>query len=147
MKAVQVLVHCLRARIRLRINGINSLLSVAGKSGQANRRDCKTLPQLLPGSCCRIIFIVSLRNETKGMHRDGIILQSIKNDVVRFAIPVLLISDPVLAESFYCNQLGLTKTFSYCPFGDTGPYYLGIIRDSIRVHLSSLPDDGLLTMR
>jgi uncharacterized glyoxalase superfamily protein PhnB len=70
-------------------------------------------------------------------------LQSIKNNMIRLAIPVLHISDHVLAESFYCNHLGFTKTFSYCPFGETGPHYLGISRDGIEVHLSSFPGDGV----
>jgi len=63
--------------------------------------------------------------------------------MIRFAIPVLHVSDPVSAEIFYCQQLGFTKTFSYCPFGEKGPYYLGIVRDGIRVHLSSFPGDGI----
>lgn len=63
--------------------------------------------------------------------------------MIKLAIPVLHISDPITAESFYCDQLGFTKTFSYRPFGETGPCYLGIIRDGIRVHLSSFPGDGV----
>jgi len=55
----------------------------------------------------------------------------------------LHISNPVSAESFYCDQLGFQKTFSYQPFGKTGPLYLGITRDGVRVHLSSFPGDGV----
>jgi catechol 2,3-dioxygenase-like lactoylglutathione lyase family enzyme len=63
--------------------------------------------------------------------------------MIKLAIPILHVSDPVAAEKFYCNQLGFKKTFSYCPFGEAGPYYLGITRDDIRVHLSSFPGDGV----
>src|SRR5258705_13461549 len=63
--------------------------------------------------------------------------------MIKLAIPLLHISDPSVAESFYCNQLGFTKSFSYSPFGETGPYYIGIIRDGIRVHLSSFSGDGI----
>jgi len=55
----------------------------------------------------------------------------------------LHISDPVLAENFYCTRLGFEKTFSYQPFGKTGPCYFGIVRDGVRVHLSSFPGDDI----
>jgi len=63
--------------------------------------------------------------------------------MIKLAIPLLHVSDPVLAESFYCDQLGFKKTFAYCPFGESGPCYFGIIRDGVRVHLSSFPGDGI----
>ena len=62
--------------------------------------------------------------------------------MINVAIPLLHVSDPVVAESFYCGQLGFTKSFDYRPFGETGPCYFGIVRDSIRIHLSSFPEDG-----
>ena len=62
--------------------------------------------------------------------------------MLRFAIPLLHVSEPVLAERFYCNQLGFKKTFTYQPFGEKGPCYLGLIRDDTMLHLSSFPDDG-----
>ena len=62
--------------------------------------------------------------------------------MIQLAIPLLHVSDPVSAEHFYCDQLGFTKIFSYRPFGDEGPYYFGIIRDGVRVHISSFPEDG-----
>jgi uncharacterized glyoxalase superfamily protein PhnB len=63
--------------------------------------------------------------------------------MIKLAIPVLHISDPLAAENFYCNQLGFEKTFSYSPFGEKGPYYMGMVRDGVRIHLSSFPGDGV----
>src|SRR6266487_752699 len=65
--------------------------------------------------------------------------------MIKFAIPLLHASDPILAESFYCDQLGFRKTFDYRPFGETGPCYFGIVRDGIRIHLSSFPEDGTVS--
>ena len=62
--------------------------------------------------------------------------------MIKVAIPLLYISNPALAENFYCNQLGFEKTFTYQPFGETGPCYLGLVRDGVRIHLSSFPEDG-----
>jgi len=63
--------------------------------------------------------------------------------MIKLAIPLLHVSDPVAAENFYCQQLGFKKTFDYQPFGETGPHYLGILRDGIRLHLSSFSGDGV----
>jgi uncharacterized glyoxalase superfamily protein PhnB len=62
--------------------------------------------------------------------------------MIKIAIPLLHVSDPISAESFYCDQLGFTKVFAYRPFGESGPCYLGLIRDNVRLHLSSFPEDG-----
>ena len=62
--------------------------------------------------------------------------------MIKLAIPLLHISDPLLAEIFYCDKLGFTKTFDYRPFGIDGPCYFGMMRDDIRIHLSSFPEDG-----
>ncbi len=62
--------------------------------------------------------------------------------MIKLAIPLLHVSDPIAAENFYCKQLGFEKTFSYRPFGETGPCYFGIERDGIRLHVSSFPEDG-----
>jgi len=62
--------------------------------------------------------------------------------MIKLAIPLLHVSDPIAAEKFYCDNLGFQKTFTYRPFGDSGPCYFGLARDDIRIHLSSFPDDG-----
>ena len=62
--------------------------------------------------------------------------------MIKLAIPLLHISDPLLAEILYCDKLGFKKTFDYRPFGVDGPCYFGMIRDDIRIHLSSFPEDG-----
>jgi hypothetical protein len=62
--------------------------------------------------------------------------------MIQVAIPLLHVANPVSAEKFYCDQLGFKKTFTYQPFGETGPCYLGLVRDGVRIHLSSFPEDG-----
>ena len=62
--------------------------------------------------------------------------------MVKIAIPLLHVSDPKAAGDFYCRQLGFEKTFSYRPFGESEPCYFELIRDGIRLHLSSFPGDG-----
>ncbi len=62
--------------------------------------------------------------------------------MIKLAIPLLHVSDPASAESFYCGKLGFTKSFAYRPFGESGPCYFGLIRDGVRIHLSSFPEDG-----
>ena len=62
--------------------------------------------------------------------------------MIKIAIPLLHISDPVRAENFYCKQLGFTKTFAYLPFGNNGPCYIGLVRDGVTIHLSSFSGDG-----
>lgn len=62
--------------------------------------------------------------------------------MVKMAIPLLHVSNVVSAEDFYCNQLSFEKTFAYQPFGENGPCYFGLIRDGVRIHLSSFSGDG-----
>ena len=63
--------------------------------------------------------------------------------MIKLAIPLLHVSDPHSAESFYCQRLGFKKTFDYRPFGESGPCYFGIVRDGVMVHLSSFSGDGV----
>ncbi|MFI5172043.1 MAG: bleomycin resistance protein [Chitinophagales bacterium] len=63
--------------------------------------------------------------------------------MIKTAIPLLHISDPAAAEIFYCDKLGFEKEFAYQPFGIEGPCYMGLVRDDIRLHLSSFPEDGV----
>jgi len=62
--------------------------------------------------------------------------------MIKIAIPLLHVSNQALAEDFYCTKLGFTKTFNYQPFGEQGPFYLGLARDEVRIHLSSFPEDS-----
>jgi uncharacterized glyoxalase superfamily protein PhnB len=62
--------------------------------------------------------------------------------MIKIAIPLLHISNSISAENFYCNRLGFSKAFAYRPFGETGPCYLGLVRDDVKIHLSSFPEDG-----
>jgi catechol 2,3-dioxygenase-like lactoylglutathione lyase family enzyme len=60
----------------------------------------------------------------------------------RFAIPVLHVGSSIAAEEFYCNRLGFRQDFAYRPFGNDDPCYMGIVRDSVELHLSSFSGDG-----
>lgn len=62
-----------------------------------------------------------------------------------FAIPVLHVSTVVTAEDFYCRRLGFTKNFTYRLPDETqtDPCYMGLTRDSVELHVSSFPGDGV----
>lgn len=62
--------------------------------------------------------------------------------MLKIAIPLLHISNPAAAENFYCSLLGFKKEFTYQPFGDSGPHYFGLVKEGIRIHLSSFAGDG-----
>jgi uncharacterized glyoxalase superfamily protein PhnB len=65
--------------------------------------------------------------------------------MVRYAIPVLHITNSVAAEEFYCSQLGFQKQFAYRPdMAKTDPCYMGISRDGVLLHLSSFSGDGVV---
>jgi uncharacterized glyoxalase superfamily protein PhnB len=62
--------------------------------------------------------------------------------MVKLAIPLLHVSSSILAEDFYCQQLGFRKLFANR--GDaTDPCYMGVIRDRALLHLSSFSGDGV----
>lgn len=67
----------------------------------------------------------------------------IDQSMIRFAIPVLHVSDSDSAERFYCDRLGFSKNFDYRPFGTRGPRYMGLVKDGARLHLSSFSGDGI----
>jgi len=61
----------------------------------------------------------------------------------KVAIPVLHISGSGTAEEFYCGKLGFEREFAYRPGPGPDPCYMGLIRDTARLHLSSFPGDGV----
>jgi len=63
--------------------------------------------------------------------------------MIKLAIPLLHVSDPIAAKRFYCHQLGFSKTFAYRPISDPGPCYFGLDREGVMLHLSSFPGDGI----
>jgi len=63
--------------------------------------------------------------------------------VLKFAIPLLHVSSSVVAQDFYCDQLGFRLEFAHRS-GDTGdPCYMGVSRDGVWLHISSLSGDGV----
>src|SRR5262245_24523335 len=62
--------------------------------------------------------------------------------MLKLAIPVLHVSSSVVAEDFYCNKLGFTRSFAYRPTGADDPCYMGLVRDHAWLHISSFPGDG-----
>ena len=64
--------------------------------------------------------------------------------MLKFAIPVLHVSNSSEAEKFYCGRLGFKKEFANRPDEKKAePCYMGISRDGIWLHLSSFSGDGV----
>lgn len=64
--------------------------------------------------------------------------------MIKLAIPLLHVSDSAAAEEFYCKRLGFRREFAHR--GDAAkadPYYMGIERDGVWLHLSSFSGDGV----
>jgi uncharacterized glyoxalase superfamily protein PhnB len=62
--------------------------------------------------------------------------------VFRFVVPVLHVSSSVAAEEFYCGKLGFRREFALRP-GTADPCYLGVLRDGVRLQLSSFAGDAV----
>ena len=60
----------------------------------------------------------------------------------KIAIPVLHVTSSTAAEDFYCSRLGFRQDFAYRPFGGVDPCYMGLVRDSVEIHVSSFSGDG-----
>jgi uncharacterized glyoxalase superfamily protein PhnB len=64
--------------------------------------------------------------------------------MLKVAIPVLHISSAERAEEFYCKRLGFRRTFAYrTDDAKPDPCYMGLIRDGVKLHVSSFPGDGI----
>ncbi|HEY0514884.1 MAG TPA: VOC family protein [Thermoanaerobaculia bacterium] len=64
--------------------------------------------------------------------------------MLKLAIPVLHIKDSVAAEEFYCNRLGFHKEFAQrIDEATPDPCYMGLVRDDVRLHVSSFSGDGV----
>ena len=59
------------------------------------------------------------------------------------AIPVLHVTSSEAAEEFYCTGLGFAREFAFRPEGANDPCYMGLVRDTARIHVSSFPGDGV----
>ena len=68
-----------------------------------------------------------------------------KTIVLKQPIPVLHITNADAAEAFYCQLLGFRREFKV-PEDAAGraPCYLGLVRDSAVLHLSSHAGDGVI---
>ena len=63
--------------------------------------------------------------------------------MLKLAIPVLRVSNSVEAEAFYCQRLGFARQFAYRPHeGKTDPWYMGLARDGVSIHVDSVPGAG-----
>lgn len=62
--------------------------------------------------------------------------------MLKFAIPLLHISDSLAAEAYYCGRLGFTLDFAHRA-DHPDPCYMGVHRDGVQLHLSSLSGDGV----
>ncbi len=64
--------------------------------------------------------------------------------MLKHAIPVLHVARSRAAEDFYCRQLGFQKEFAYrVDERVDDPCYMGLVRDGVRLHVSSFPGDGV----
>ena len=64
--------------------------------------------------------------------------------MLKYAIPVLHVSDSAAAEEFYCCRLGFRRDFAYrVDDARANPCYMGLTRDGVWLHLSSFPGDGV----
>lgn len=64
----------------------------------------------------------------------------------KYAVPVLCVSNSAAAAEYYCNQLGFHQQFSHRmdeSQSEPDPSYMGLIRDGVRLHLSSFSGDGV----
>ena len=64
--------------------------------------------------------------------------------MIKLAIPVLHVSSSVAAEDFYCNRLGFRLEFANrLDAAKPDPCYMGISRNGVWLHVSSLSGDGV----
>jgi catechol 2,3-dioxygenase-like lactoylglutathione lyase family enzyme len=62
----------------------------------------------------------------------------------KMAIPVLHVDNSAVAEKFYRDGLGFRREFAYrADETKADPCYLGLVRDGVRLHLSSFAGDGV----
>lgn len=64
--------------------------------------------------------------------------------MIKYAIPLLHVSNAASAEEFYCKRLGFKLGFAHR--GDerlADPCYMGLSRDGVWIHLSSFSGDGV----
>lgn len=64
--------------------------------------------------------------------------------MIKFAIPLLHISNSNAAENFYCKQLGFRCEFAHrADDAEPDPCYMGLTRNSVWLKLSSFSGDGI----
>jgi len=59
------------------------------------------------------------------------------------AVPIVHVSESIVAEAFYCGALGFEKRFAYRPSPAADPCYMGVQRDGAVLHLSSFSGDSV----
>lgn len=64
--------------------------------------------------------------------------------MIKFAIPLLHVSDSSTASAFYCDKLGFRHEFSHrADDAKPDPCYMGLTRDGVWLNLSSFSGDGV----
>lgn len=64
--------------------------------------------------------------------------------MIKYAIPLLHVSNTGAAREFYCDRMGFKFEFAHRPDGvKSDPCYMGISRDGVWLHLSSFSGDGV----
>jgi uncharacterized glyoxalase superfamily protein PhnB len=64
--------------------------------------------------------------------------------MLKFAIPLLHVSNAAAAEEFYCGRLGFRREFAHrADESKPDPCYMGVSRDGVWLHLLSFSGDGV----
>ena len=67
----------------------------------------------------------------------------VRCEVLKLAIPLLHVSNSAVAEEFYCTKLGFRREFAHrADETKADPCYMGLVRDGVRMHVSSFSGDG-----
>ena len=65
------------------------------------------------------------------------------DEMFKEAVPILGVSSSVAAEEFYCGKLGFGRVYAWRPHPTKqDPCYMGVVRDSAHIVVSSFPGDG-----
>lgn len=58
--------------------------------------------------------------------------------MIQSAIPIIMVSDSLKAENYYCKVLGFQRVFAYRPDPNKNdPCYFGVARDGVTLHIHS----------
>src|SRR5262245_43695215 len=93
-----------------------------------------------PDGSVAVAIVASLRRVAELLSLAAPIL---KVRMFKIALPILGVSNSVIAEEFYCGQLGFRQKYAYRPNPmNQDPCWMGVVRDGAQLVLSSFAGDG-----